>query len=214
MRVSELSKASGVSIPLIKYYLREGMLQPGIVTSRTTATYDDTHVARLKLIRALIEFGGLAVAEVRRIIEVIDNPPDHDLDIIRAAARSIPTPAPGGEASDEVRELMRELGWHGLENHRNLGSLTTALAAARSAGISIPTRGVKAYAELAYQQAEIDLWALTHEGAEESSGTPGMADLVELVVVGTVMMDPVLCTLRRLAQAAVSTQMMGTAPPD
>lgn len=44
MKVSELARATGVPIPTIKYYLREGMLAPGRRTSVNRAWYDHGHV--------------------------------------------------------------------------------------------------------------------------------------------------------------------------
>jgi hypothetical protein len=57
MRLSELSERSGVSIATIKYYLREGLLAPGRRVSATTADYDESHLRRLRLVRALIQSG-------------------------------------------------------------------------------------------------------------------------------------------------------------
>lgn len=71
MRISELSHASGVSIPTIKYYLREGLLQPGSRSAPNQAQYDQGHIHRLRLIRVLMDVGGLGVAGVRSTLEAI-----------------------------------------------------------------------------------------------------------------------------------------------
>ena len=57
MRISELASRAGVPLPTVKYYLREGLLMPGRVTSATQAQYDDRHVRRLGLVRALAAQG-------------------------------------------------------------------------------------------------------------------------------------------------------------
>src|SRR4051794_30992013 len=57
MRISELSQVSGVPVATIKYYLHEGLLPAGIPTSATSASYDERHVDRLNLIRALVDVG-------------------------------------------------------------------------------------------------------------------------------------------------------------
>jgi len=59
MRISQLSQASGVPVATIKYYLREGLLHDGRLTSATQAQYDETHLARLRLVRALLGAGGV-----------------------------------------------------------------------------------------------------------------------------------------------------------
>lgn len=44
MRLSELSKQSGVTTATIKYYLREGLLPPGERVTATQAEYDESHL--------------------------------------------------------------------------------------------------------------------------------------------------------------------------
>jgi DNA-binding transcriptional MerR regulator len=61
VRTSGLTRASGVSAPTIKYYLRQGMLPPGVHTHPNQVDYTDDHLTRLHLIRALIDIGGLSV---------------------------------------------------------------------------------------------------------------------------------------------------------
>src|ERR1041384_6672744 len=72
MRVGELSKRSGVPVPTIKYYLREGLLPAGVLTSPNQAHYDDEHLRRLRLVRALMEVGGLSIATVREVLTAVD----------------------------------------------------------------------------------------------------------------------------------------------
>ncbi|WP_327178447.1 MerR family transcriptional regulator [Streptomyces sp. NBC_01335] len=68
MRISELSKHSGVSVPTIKYYIREDLLPPGRLVSATQAEYDDQHLRRLRLLRALIGTRGLSVEATRQVL--------------------------------------------------------------------------------------------------------------------------------------------------
>ena len=49
MRIAELSRQSGVPVPTIKYYLREGLLPAGELTSPNQASYGETHLRRLRL---------------------------------------------------------------------------------------------------------------------------------------------------------------------
>jgi MerR HTH family regulatory protein len=65
VRISELSEATGVAVHTLKYYLREGLLMPGRPTSRTRAEYGGEHVERVRLVRALVEHGGVPIAGVR-----------------------------------------------------------------------------------------------------------------------------------------------------
>ncbi len=81
MRMSGLSAATGVPVATIKYYLREGLLHQGERTGATQALYDESHVARLRLIRALLTVGGLTVAAVRDVLQSLE----HD-DVLEALA--------------------------------------------------------------------------------------------------------------------------------
>src|SRR4051794_38438941 len=103
MRISALSAATAVPVATIKYYLREGLLPPGAVTSPTQATYDADHVARLRLVRALVEVAGLSLAQVQDVLARLDDPPSswHDLlGVAHAAATA--DPAGGAAGPDDV----------------------------------------------------------------------------------------------------------------
>lgn len=81
MRISELSAVSSVPVATIKYYLRERLLPEGRRSSATQATYGDAHVARLAVIRALVD-SGVGIAGVRKVIAVLDDPPDDPYEIL------------------------------------------------------------------------------------------------------------------------------------
>src|SRR5207248_1232149 len=74
VRIAELSRVTGVPIPTIKYYIRSGLLPAGDRTSWNQAQYDETHARRLRLVRALIEVGGLSVAATRQMLDSISTP--------------------------------------------------------------------------------------------------------------------------------------------
>jgi DNA-binding transcriptional MerR regulator len=73
MRLAELSERSGVATATIKYYLREGLLAPGRQINATTGEYDEEHLRRLRLVRALIQVGRLPVATVREVLGHVDD---------------------------------------------------------------------------------------------------------------------------------------------
>ncbi len=116
MRVKELSTRSGVSVPTIKYYLREGLLPPGELTSPNQATYGETHVRRLRLIRALVDIGGLSITAVRQVLTAADAPDETVPKIFYAAQESIsaepalPHDEEWEEAERQVAELVERRG--------------------------------------------------------------------------------------------------------
>ena len=92
MRISELSSRTGVPVATIKYYLREKLLPGGVRTSATQAQYDKGHVARLRLIRALLGPGGLSIAAAHQVIRAIDDPPESIHELLGVAADAVAGP--------------------------------------------------------------------------------------------------------------------------
>lgn len=201
MRISELAAASGVSLPTLKYYLREGLLMPGAATSRTRAEYGEQHLERLRLVRALVESGGLGIAGVRAVVDALEDPPASPHDLLGIAHHALPPPVEPVAPSDEVVALVRELGWERCLGSPLLGALTRAVADARAAGVPLSGEAVKAYAEAARRIAVVDVEAV--------SGGSSPAQALHTVVVGTVMLDPLVATLRRLAQEVESARVLG-----
>ncbi|HEX7173008.1 MAG TPA: MerR family transcriptional regulator [Candidatus Limnocylindria bacterium] len=55
MRIGELAQASGVSRETIHFYLREGLLPPPDKVNARVSYFDESHLVRLRLIRAFQE---------------------------------------------------------------------------------------------------------------------------------------------------------------
>jgi len=53
MRISEVSRITGVSLPTIHYYVREGLLSPAVKTARNMAYYSTECVEDIRLIKQL-----------------------------------------------------------------------------------------------------------------------------------------------------------------
>src|SRR3954462_15423268 len=96
MRISELSRTSGVPVPTIKYYLREHLLPPGRATAATQAEYGQAHIQRLRLIRALAEVGRMPLATVRWVLQVVESGAEATAAAVGAAHDSLPPVVPPG----------------------------------------------------------------------------------------------------------------------
>src|SRR5699024_8569029 len=105
MKISELSAATEVPVGTIKYYLREGLLHPGERTSRTTARYDHGHVERIRLVRALTDAGGPGIAQIKRVIDVIDAAAPPRMDVLATAQDAL---VDGGASVDGEGRADRE----------------------------------------------------------------------------------------------------------
>jgi DNA-binding transcriptional MerR regulator len=106
MRISELASQTGVPIATIKFYLREKLMPEGIRTSATQAQYDESHVARLRLIRALLGPAGLSVAAAQQVILAIEEPPESLYELLGIAAAAV-----AGPNVDAALQALEEAGF-------------------------------------------------------------------------------------------------------
>lgn len=203
MRVSELSAATGVSVPTIKYYLREGLLFEGVRTSPTQADYGDDHVRRLRVIRALVD-SGVSIAETRSVVRALDDPPQSPHDLLGAAHAAV-TPHVGGHVDlAEAESLVTQLGWQpGICDPDVVAGVAQALQALDRAGFGIPPDLMAAYLDAVRRIAEAEV-------AGVPTDSPDAA--VRYVVLGSVLVEPLLLALRRVAQQVASAQRFGVLP--
>lgn len=206
IRMAELSRESGVPVATIKYYLRERLLPPGERTSPNQALYDETHIRRLKLIRALLEVGGLSVATVADVLAALDEQISTHK-VLGIASHGLPMPKAGGDAqarkwaAEQVDRVVAERGWQLRPDHPVVDSLVGTLSAFAELGRPELTAQLSGYAELADRIAELDLRTI--------ADLPSTESIVEGAVIATVLGDVVLAALRRLAQQQVSARTFG-----
>lgn len=206
MRISDLSRESGVPLPTLKFYLREGLLPPGRRTAPNQATYDDEHLRRVRLVRVLVEVGGLSLSAVRRVLEALDagRAPLHEtLAVAHTALRH--DPASHDPSVTDVRAetdaWLRTLGWQLAGENPAHDDLAAALLALRRLGWSVGPEAFARYADHADALAEAEL-AFVAQQAEPMAA-------VEATVIGTVVFERALVALRRLAQEHHSRTMLG-----
>lgn len=203
VRISELSRASGVPTATIKYYLREKLLPDGRLTSATQAQYDQAHVDRLRLIRALLGPGGLSVAKARNVLEAIDDTATPTLELLGIAHCALVEPAAPDRDLSRADELLRRWGWSIVEKDRDgRAALLDALEAIDAAGFDLPVGAVDGYARAMLEVATMELDHLPEDSPEAA---------VRYVVLGTVLNEPLILALRRLAEQHVASRRV-TAP--
>ncbi|QYC39555.1 hypothetical protein Nocox_09675 [Nonomuraea coxensis DSM 45129] len=204
MRISELSSRSGVAIPTIKYYLREGLLHQGEQTAATRAEYDDSHLRRLRLIRALLEVGKLPVASIKTIIEAVDDEslPIHEmLGTAHYALGPTVEPEPGEEwhaARAHVDALIDDLGWRIHPDAPTRDELAQTLVRMRQLGLRVDLRP---YVEAARRLvAEVEMDTIPFDGPRDAA--------VEALVLGSVLYGKAFDALRRMAQESESARRL------
>ena len=199
MRISELSRVTGVPVATVKYYLREGLIPPGTATGATQATYDESHVVRLRLARALIQVGGLSVAAARDVLAALTTSDGSLHRVLGAAHSALSPPFADDHAPTRARELIDNWGWRVHPDAPALNQLEHALRALDDVGAPAGDERLAQYADLAHRIAEVDVAGVPTTSTDEAATT---------VVIGTVLWEPVLLSLRRLAQVAVSEEIL------
>jgi DNA-binding transcriptional MerR regulator len=220
MQVSELSRRSGVPIPTIKYYLREGLLPPGAATAATRAEYSEPHLRRLRLIRALLEIGELPVTSIKHIVSGLDDAAVglHDLlgRVQYALGPQVSPPAddPDWQSADaEVTALIDDLGWIITPEAPARALLAGALVALHRLDSAPQGLGLREYAVEVSRVAALEVASVGGVPPEPPPGeTASVADrtaVVESAVAGMVLYEQVLIALRRLAQEDASAAWFG-----
>lgn len=207
MLISELSRRTGTALPTLKFYLREGLLMPGRATSATRAEYDEEHVRRVGVVRALTETAGLSVHQARRVLGLVDHPRDDLYQTLGEAIAALPPgsdPLPQAE-HPRARAAIERLGLVYDPMYPAVAQLERAIRDAETTGILLDDERLAVYGEHLHAIAEYEL----------SRAPSDPAALVEYSVLGTALYEPVIAALRRLAHqdvAARSVRGRGGAP--
>lgn len=212
MRISELSSATGVAVASIKYYLREGLLPQGELTSANQASYSESHAQRLRLIRALLGVGRLPIATAKEVIAAIDTPGLPLTWVFGIAQRAISDsslyePVEGEtEGTRAVAATIEARAWRvSPDNPGVYGAARVIDTYTRVGHPELATIG-DGYAEAAELIAKADLASVAqHKDVQAMS---------ETVVVGTILGDALVSSLRRMAQEHISNQQFPATSKD
>lgn len=203
MRISELSEVTGMPIATLKFYLREGVLHPGEAQAKTQSFYDDSHVERVRLVRALTEVGGLSIAATKMVVDAMNDPQVDRLSLLATAQKSLAPPVIVPRREHPLaRQLLDKLGWEYSDGDRMVDLLERQLEVAAEADVGMTMAHMVGLARLAHDIAEVDI-----------SLVPDDATLaVRNTVLGTAVSDKLLITLRRLAQSDVARRAGAETP--
>jgi DNA-binding transcriptional MerR regulator len=204
VRISQLASDTGIPVATVKYYLREGLLHDGVLTSPTQATYDASHVQRLRLIRALIGGAGLSVAAARDLLSGVDAPPDSGHDLLGIAHHALAGTVSEQTDTRAVDGMLDRWGWSsdGCDS-TGRAAVAQALEHVRAAGFDMPEGMLDTYAAAMRTVADAEIAGVPTDSPESA---------VRYVVLGTVLVEPLLLALRRLAQQSASHDRFGARP--
>lgn len=206
MRVSELSRRSGVPLPTIKFYIREKLLPAGTATAKNQADYTEEHLARLALIRSLRDDAGLSIDAIGRALRAADSA---KRDFIAAAIDALQRPSNTGvsersaafrEAQEVILSLCAERGWNLERAELSVRDAARALVVIHRSFPEERIEGLKPYLDVAEHLAK-------HEIPDDWQ--PGAAPNAALryAILGTVLFEPLILALRRAAHIVRAREM-------
>lgn len=197
MRISVLSRRSGVPVPTIKYYLRENLLPAGEATARNQARYDEGHLRRLQLIRTLTGIGRLDLSSVRELLTAIDDDGVDMAELYQTVNRRV---YPEGGQLEEMGSLeqarcdaSRFVAAYGWREDPLPASdpLVRALAALRALGCDANVNFLEPMAEAAERLAVHEL---------EIKPPAGVTNTKAVAVVRAVLFEVAFAAARRMAR--------------
>lgn len=163
---------------------------------------------RLALVRAPTDVAGLSVAAVRDVLTAIDEPGSSPHDVLGSAQPGLPAAAPEPSPRPTAnRPRAGSTRWsRNAAGGRHRGSplietLAGVLCTYRAVGHEWTLDNLSVYAEHADRVAAADIEAPVRLDSAEN--------IVEGAVVGTVVGDSLLATLRRMAHAEASRKRFG-----
>lgn len=190
MRISELVERSGVSAAAIDSYIRDGLVPPGSTGRDDQVEYDESHLRRLTMIRALVDLRGIPLERVRGILAVIDDLDQDPVSTISRAVDVLPPHVDGrADSYPHAHALVERLGWTWRPGHAATRQLEKALSDLDSAGLRTAD---DRYDALATALRETAIREIT-------DGPDSPEEFLSYAILSTVLIEPVILALRRLA---------------
>jgi DNA-binding transcriptional MerR regulator len=196
MQVSELAERAGIPLATVKYYLREQLLPAGRTVGPRRAEYDETHLARLRVLRLLREVGEVPVTSLRQVVEALDdeNLSVHEaMTIVADVIAAVPEPElQDPDSLTTVDAVFGEVGWTRIRpeslDRQRLASLVTLLNGPGPLGASVEV--LSFYAAIADQLSRAEVALVDH--------TTDRSQQLEQMVTGSVLFGQVFGLLRQL----------------
>lgn len=183
-----------------------------MLTSPNQAHYDEEHLRRLRLVRALVDVGGLSIASVREVLAAIDTRDESLHNKLGAVQEAISQPSAvelDPLAIEDVQAFFARQGETecvDVTESNVTHMLAAALTVARSVGHGQFRDLLDPYLEGLKIIAQADVAYVAKQRSRD--------DVIEAMVVGTLIGDAVLKAVRRLAHVQVSRDVIGDGPGD
>jgi DNA-binding transcriptional MerR regulator len=196
MRISDLSRHTGVPVGTIKFYLRAGLLPPGTPTGRNQADYGEEHLRRLRFVRALTGIGHLDLSSVADLLAAIEDAGVGLPELYEAVNRAMFPIEPASNDIDvqpwartAVDGFIDDRGWGVPARAPGRTRLARVLTAMDRLGCGCGVDFFTPFADAADRLAVHEL-NLVREGDTDRAAA----------VARTVLLEAALAALRRMAQ--------------
>jgi DNA-binding transcriptional MerR regulator len=206
--LSQLATRAGISTASIKFYLRKGLLRSGDLRAEKKAYYGESHLRRLVLIRSLRELARLSVEQVKRITHTLDRGRAKTFELVASAVDAMATSraAQGrSRALTTVRaEVHRKLEARGLRVRKDsatLDSLARALLGLRVFQPALDVDVLDTYLDHLVPLAQAEF------AVNQARLLAGPESALIGALVGTVLFEPIIIALRRLAHEHFAKQL-------
>jgi DNA-binding transcriptional MerR regulator len=196
VHLKELSRQSEVSAASIKYYLREGLLPPGLSRHATLAEYGDEHLLRLRLIQALRNVVKLSIGQIKVLTQLIDDPQVEFVNLLGKTQSMVL-----GYDFKEAREhpltagVVHSRDWPDIDTDARQ-ALNAHLREMASLGLDPREEILEGYAAAVDTVAQQDLSSITDAGNRDEA--------VLTVAIGVHQYSTLLVRMLALAQTSAS----------
>jgi DNA-binding transcriptional MerR regulator len=209
MKISELSARTGVTIPTLKFYLREGLLPQGELSSPNQAEYTERHVRRAALIRALREVAGLSIARIATIVGALDHG-EATYEVLGAVTDSL-----GGAQISALTPAQEEIG-HELDALLDTLGLPSRPESLARYQIILAFESIRSMLFPGVPMELLALYArpMIEVARAERSVTPDLIaqdpdTAIERAVIGLALFEPIILAFRRLTHEAIMGEEVG-----
>lgn len=202
VQLKELSRRSAVSAASIKYYLREGLLQPGHSRHATLAEYGDEHLLRLRLIQALRNVAGLSIGRIKVLLDLVDDPQVEFVDLL-GKTQSLVLGYDLTETCEHplTADVVHSRGWPDIDTDARQ-ALNAQLQHMEALGLKPRSNVLEGYAAAVDAVAQQDLSSITD--------TANRDEAVLTVAVGVHQYSTLLVRMLALAQTSASIRRYGS----
>jgi len=203
-------------VETIKFYVREGLIPPGVSVRANRTDYTDAHAKRILLIRALRDVGGLPLSSTLRVLDAFDQWGEDPrvafhsaFDALstaapKAAATSQPLPDPAtADLRRDVDALLDQVGWR-FGEYVPAVELELMDAISKVRDYLYPDLAVEELKPLAQRIDELTAFEMRWRPLRRETAL----EELQLTVIKTVLFEKVLVALRRLARESIRDRIL------